>query len=582
MRLEIALQLAYQAFRRLAELIGAGWLARAERLLESAPESAMHAWIAVFAVIPALMASQVETATELAERAIEAARTYDDADALFMATSFKGSAEIMAGNWQAGLVHVDEAAAGAASGQLDLRMASDIWCNTIAACRSVGDLKRAAQWAVEGERWMRRNAIGGYPGICRVHRAELMRLHGEWPEAEQQARRACDELERYGLLDAIGFAHYQVGEVRLRMGDLDAAAEAFDRAYEYGNPAQPGLALLQLARGEVAEAARSIARALTSTEGVGGVPDRAARAWLLPAQVDIAIAAGDLETARRAVEELEQIAADFGRPFFQAGALTARGELLLGEDRPADASPVLDESWRLWRTTDLPYESAQTRLRYARALAAEGDSAAARRDLGAVRGAFERLGAMRDVQRVDALLGDRPASPAETTETVTRTFMFTDIVTSTDLVGLIGDEAWSELLRWHNRELRSALAEHDGLEVNHTGDGFFAAFGRAEEAVACAIDIQRRLANHRREHGFAPWVPIGIHSARATRQGRDFSGRGVHLAARVGAAAVGEEILVTSASLDAGSRRRFLLSEPRSLSLKGIREPIEVSAVAWR
>src|SRR6185436_13299260 len=86
-------------------------------------------------------------------------------------------------------------------------------------------------------------------------------------------------------------------------------------------------------------------------------------------------------------------------------------------------------------------------------------------------------------------------------ERVTRTFMFTDIVTSTDLVGLIGDEAWNELLRWHDRELRAAFARHAGEEANHTGDGFFAAFGRAGDAIDCAVDIQRLLVRHRREHG---------------------------------------------------------------------------------
>ena len=98
--------------------------------------------------------------------------------------------------------------------------------------------------------------------------------------------------------------------------------------------------------------------------------------------------------------------------------------------------------------------------------------------------------------------------------------MFTDIVTSTDLVGLIGDDAWGELLRWHDRELRSAFANHRGEEVNHTGDGFFVAFERASDGIECAVDIQRRLARHRREHGFAPRVRIGLHTAEATREGR--------------------------------------------------------------
>jgi class 3 adenylate cyclase len=160
--------------------------------------------------------------------------------------------------------------------------------------------------------------------------------------------------------------------------------------------------------------------------------------------------------------------------------------------------------------------------------------------------------------------------------------MFTDIVSSTDLVGLIGDEAWGEVLRWHDSELRSAIAQHKGDEVDHTGDGFFVAFERPDDAIECAVDIQRRLVRHRREHGFAPWVRIGLHTAEATRKGRNFTGRGVHVAARVGAYALKEEILVSNTVIGGAVPIRFGLSEPRSVALKGVREPMEVRAVDWR
>jgi class 3 adenylate cyclase len=429
---------------------------------------------------------------------------------------------------------------------------------------------------------MRRQNAGGYPGICQVHRAELKMLHGQWPEAELDARHACDELERFKLLDAVGYAHYQVGEVRLRMGDLAGASEAFDKAYEHGHDAQPGLALLQLARGEVDDARRSIARALATAAGTGGLADRATRGRLLPAQVDIALATGDLEGARQAVEELEAIASDFERPLFRAGAMTARGELLLGQDKASEASPVLGQSWRLWQTTDLPYESARARLSYAQALTAEGDATAAHRDLLAARSTFERLGATLDLERVDALLGAGTGATAGPALRATRTFMFTDIVTSTDLVGVIGDEAWSELLAWHDRELRAAFAKHRGEEVGHTGDGFFVAFEGAGDGIECAVDIQKRLMRHRHEHGFALGVRIGLHAAEATHQGGNYIGRGVHIAARVSAAAAKEEILVTRDVATGAGTVRFSLSEPRPLTLKGVREPIEVQSVDWR
>jgi class 3 adenylate cyclase len=576
----VAFLLAYMFFRRQSPSVGGGWFGRAASLLEGTPESGMHAWLHLFAGMSAVFDHRMVDGLAHADRAIAVAREHGNTDVQYMATSFKGYGEMHQGNIPQGLAFLDEAAAAATSGQLDLRVASDILCNTIAACRNIGDLKRAGQWADEGERWMRRQAVGGYPGVCRVHRAELKMLRGQWPEAELEARQACEELQRFGLNDSLGFAHHEIGEIRLRMGDLEGAAQALERAYELGDDAQPGLALLHLARGELEDAGRSIARALAGTTSSDGPVDQATRGRLLPAAIDIALARGDLAAARNAVDELESIATGYKRPLFEGGALMAKGELLLGEDRASEASPLLGRSWRLWMENDLPYESARARLRYAEAIAAEGDTATAQRDLRAARAVFERLGATLDLQRVDELLGEQQA-PAASVGRVTRTFMFTDIVTSTDLVGLMGDKAWAELLSWHNRELRSAFASHRGEEVNSTGDGFFVAFNTAVEGIECAVDIQRRLARHRREHGFAPALRIGLHSAEATPDGRDYRGRGVHVAARIGSAASSDEILISADVLEQAGKTRFKVSEPRTLTLKGVREPIEVRAIDW-
>jgi class 3 adenylate cyclase len=579
----VALWLAYHAFRRLAAAIAAGWVARATRILERIPESPWHGFIAIMQGQRALMTGDLEAGMARLDEAIAIGRERGSPDALYVAMAMKGLALVLAGQWRDGVAALDEAAAAATSAPMDLRSASDIYCMTIGACRNLGDLERAAQWTEESERWMRRQHAGGYPGVCRVHRAELKMLHGQWTEAEREARQACDELERFRIMDGVGFAQNAVGEIRLRMGDLDGAAEAFDRAYEFGHDAQPGLSLLLLARNQPEEAAQSISKALAAAAGTGGLADRGAQGRLLPAQVTIALANGDLETASAAVEELETIAADFERPLFRAGALTARGQLLLGEARASEASPVLSQSWRLWQATDLPYEAARARLHYADALEELGDVAGARRDRAAAHAAFERLGATLDLERMDALPGGAvQASGGTERRRVTRTFMFTDIVTSTDLVSVIGDEAWIALLAWHDRELRAAAATHRGDVVNSTGDGFFVAFERPADALECAVDIQRRLARHRREHGFAPFVRIGLHTAEATGRGRDFGGRGVHVAARVGAAAGRDEILVSARTLEDAGSIRFGLSEARSLQLKGVAEPVEVRSLDWR
>lgn len=161
---------------------------------------------------------------------------------------------------------------------------------------------------------------------------------------------------------------------------------------------------------------------------------------------------------------------------------------------------------------------------------------------------------------------------------VEKTFMFTDIEGSTTLVEAMGDEVWQGVLRWHDETLRSSFAEHKGEEVVATGDGFFVGFDSPDEALACAVAIQRKLDEHRRLHGFAPKVRIGVHAAGATQVGKNFSGKGVHEAARIAALANGGEI-VASRSTAAGSR--FPTSEPRTVTLRGTSEPVEIVTVSW-
>jgi class 3 adenylate cyclase len=161
---------------------------------------------------------------------------------------------------------------------------------------------------------------------------------------------------------------------------------------------------------------------------------------------------------------------------------------------------------------------------------------------------------------------------------VEKTFMFTDIERSTNLVEALGDEAWQGVLRWHDETLRSLFADHKGEEVVATGDGFFVGFDSPDEALACAVAIQRRLAEQRRTSGFAPQVRIGVHAAGATQVGRNFTGKGVHEASRIAALAAGGEI-VSSRDTAAGSR--FDISEARPVTLRGTSEPVEVVTVDW-
>lgn len=133
---------------------------------------------------------------------------------------------------------------------------------------------------------------------------------------------------------------------------------------------------------------------------------------------------------------------------------------------------------------------------------------------------------------------------------------------------------------WHDRTLRTLFAEYGGDEVDHAGDGFFVAFRNPDAALDCARAIQRTLSEHRRAHGFGPRVRIGIHTAEANERGGDYIGKGVHVAARVGAASRGDEILASRAALGA-SGSDASVSESRTVELKGLADPLEVVTVDW-
>jgi class 3 adenylate cyclase len=573
--------LAYLAMRRMSESVAMGWVARVESLVADEPEGPGHVWLSLLQVVQALFVlNDLDAVKEAADRTIEIGRRQGVVGPQALALSFKGLATTFQGDWREGMKMVDEATVLAISGSGDLRASSDVYCNLMGACSSLADYKRAVDWTEQAERWMKSKSLGGFTGVCQVHRAELKRLRGDWSQAEHDARTACVELERFHLLDGLGFAHYEVGEVRRRMGDLDAAEEAFTRAYEYGHPAQPGFSLLLMDRGDLEGSAESIAGALSMTGG-DGKGDLLTKGHLLPAQIEIALAGDDLDTARHAIEQLQVVEQTYDSEAWEAMLLTCQGSLALAEGDPAGAAGPLDRAWRLWQSVDLPYESARARELLGRARMETGHEVAGRLEFRAAWSTYEKLGARIDMERLQSAMGATLPGSRGTGERQTRAFMFTDIVTSTDLVGLIGDQAWQRLLEWHDRELRASIQAHEGDEVRHTGDGFFVSFQSPRQALDAAVDMQRRLADHRLEHGFSPTIRIGIHQAEATRQRGDYVGQGVHVAARIGDLGAGDEIVVSDALARAAGTVPYQFSRVREVQLKGVTDPVTVMNVDW-
>jgi class 3 adenylate cyclase len=570
---KMAIALADNNRTRRADAVAAAWLGRAERLLEGDPDSAPYGHLRLRR---GLISRDLEVTLAESRAAQEIAERSGDPDLRALAVMHEGAALLRKGQIHEGMAKIDEATIAAVSGELSILTTGIVFCATISACREIADYGRASEWTDAALRWCERQSVGGFPGICRVHRAELLELRGALARAEQEARLAHDELVRWDIRTVIGDSVYEIGSIRLRMGDLAAAEEAFRQAYEMGRKPEPGLALLRLATGDAPGANAALRRVLSDERA------QPSRARLLPAQVDIAIAAGDLTTASAAAAELDDIARSFGTDALAASAHHARGALALARGDFEVARHALQDALELWQKIDAPFEAGQTRLLIARCMRGAGDDGAARVEFAAAKAIFERIGARRDAQIAAAELGDQPGAPAVGDGTaVTRTFLFTDIVDSTKLVSAIGDEAWKDLIRWHDDTLRSVIAEHGGEEIRHQGDGLVVSFGQPARAIEAAILIQRRLAEHRKTHGFAPAVRIGVHRTAVTPRGLDYAGVGIHEAARVGALAGAGEILVSRATLEA-SGTEFVADGARTVDLKGIAEPVEVLSIGWR
>ena len=351
-----------------------GWLARAERYLEGRDEAPAHAWLAVVRTYERMLTGDMPGARQWARRAIEVGSTHDPA-ACAIGRVAEARLLIMSGDVQQGLALLDEVGVATVSGELDALSTGVVYCELVCALQGLAQYDVAEEWTEAMERWCETNAIGSLHGRCRVHRAEILRLRGSCNEAETQALVACDELRPY-MRRELGWPLNELGRIRLHKADIAGAEEAFLAAHHAGWDPQPGLALVQLARGDVAAAAASIRDAL---DHPSRVPSKERppntdlqRAPLLEAQVEIEIAAEGIERARSATDELEVIAARFESKALVASAAVARGRVRLADGDSAGAEQSLFEGVRLWNEVGAPYEAAIARLDLAAAHRANG------------------------------------------------------------------------------------------------------------------------------------------------------------------------------------------------------------------
>lgn len=370
--------------------IASGWLQRARRLLTDDTDCLEHGALLLREAEVAHGGGRLDDALALAQQALGLGRALASVDLEGQALQTIGRVLIDRGDVGDGLAHLDEAMLLAVEGRLDPYSTGKVYCSLIGACEELGDLRRAAEWTEATSEWAQQHPLAVFPGICRIHRAVVLDRRGALADAERELSRAASELVDSHLANAAA-AFAEVGDIRRRLGDLDRAEEAFARAEELSGRACAGTALLRLAQGRVAAAARIIAACLADQP-----PNRLARARLLPAAAQVAIAAGDLDGAAASVRDLDATAAAFDTPMLHATAALARGRLQLATHDVDAACATLRGALHRWQELEVPYEIATTRTLLAQALRDAGEEDAARDAFAAARALFDQIGAHLD------------------------------------------------------------------------------------------------------------------------------------------------------------------------------------------
>ena len=379
-----------------------GWLARANRLLEDVPgETAVHGYALLPIIFRQEAAGDFEAAAAAAAEAAEIGKRHRDPELMALAIHAQGHMLVLAGRVPEGLALLDEAMVIVTTSELSPFVVGLVYCGVILACQAGFEVGRAREWTLELTRWVEQQRdLVAFTGRCLVHRAEILQLGGSWSEAFEEARLAAERLVETKN-SAAGLALYRQGELLRLRGEFTAAEEAYRDASRNGWEPQPGLAQLRLAQGKRDAALAAIRRACAE------VTEPLKRAALLPAQIEIALAAGEVEEARTACLELRELAAQYESAMLDAIVAHAGGAVALAEADAPSALASLRHAQRIWLELDAPYEVARTRELIARACSALGDDEAAALEREAARELFERLGAAPDLARISTPAGAR-------------------------------------------------------------------------------------------------------------------------------------------------------------------------------
>jgi DNA-binding CsgD family transcriptional regulator len=385
--------------------VGGGWVARAQRLLQDVPGDVVErGYVLIHLMFRHIMAGEFAPAHERAVEITDYGRRFDDPDLVAMGVSSQGRLTLYAGRVPEGLALLDEAMVSIATGAVSPIFAGHVYCSMIEACQEISDFGRAAEWTIALTSWCdQQPGLVPFTGQCAVHRGQIMRLRGAFDEALEEFAKAVERYVEADTAPAAGLAMAERGDVLRIRGQFDAAEAAYTEALGYGHEPQPGLALLWLVRGRIPAAVSAIKRLLAEPR------DPVHRSQLLPAAVEILLAAGETDLATDTSAELSEIAAGFGCTALRAMATRAAGHVALTRGDNAGAIPELRRARGLWNGLGAPYEAARCAVLLGRALRALGDEDSAVAELATARRTFAGFGAGPAEREAAALL--HPCAP---------------------------------------------------------------------------------------------------------------------------------------------------------------------------
>lgn len=387
----IGMNLAYRG------VIGpaSGWLARAQRLLESWPEQAAeHGLLMLPLIFQHDAAGDFDQAAAVAREAAAIGVRFGDEDLVALALHAEGHMLVKAGRLREGLRLLDESMVLVTTHELSPFVTGIVYCGVILACSDAFEVPRAREWTQVLSDWREQQPeLVAFTGRCLVHRAEILQLEGSWSDALAEARLAGERFVETRN-SAAGVAYYRQAELLRLRGEFRASEEAYRQASRAGWEPQPGLAQLRLAQGNLEAALAAVRRANAE------LTEPLKRLALLPAHIEIALAAGEVDEAKASCRELHDLSLGYQSAMLDGIVAQAEGAVELAAGDASSALAKLRHAQRIWLELDAPYEIARTRELIAKACAALGDDEASGLELDAARDLFARLGAAPDLARL--------------------------------------------------------------------------------------------------------------------------------------------------------------------------------------